>query len=347
MIQMPRRAAALTGVSLLTIAGFGCGSVATEPSATPVMVFLTAAWRRQILVVDLEALLRNETGFQAAEQTVDVGAWPWDVVLDPDGSRAFVANRVGDNLHVVAMPSGTVVDSIPVGTSPVSLHWSGTDEFLYVTNVTSSTISVVDVASPGTPSVRETIALSSVGWLTGTSDGTLLVATMPSDDDVALIDTRDHSVLQIIPVGDAPQMVALGPDDRTAYVANFSSETITVIDLTTASVAAEISLEEDAQGAIGVAVSSDGGYLYVTRWAAENALGPGTLEKIDITTRETVGKIEVGVQPFDVEISPDGRVAVVSSFQGVVTVVDLVTDRVVVTKVGATLVAGLAFSPGR
>ncbi len=82
MIQMPRRAAALTGVSLLTIAGFGCGSVATEPSATPVMVFLTAAWQRQILVVDLEALLKNETGFQPAEQTVDgdalavsTGAW--------------------------------------------------------------------------------------------------------------------------------------------------------------------------------------------------------------------------------------------------------------------------------
>ncbi len=58
MIHMARRAAALTGVSLLTIAGFGCGSVATEPSATPVMVFLTAPWQRQILVADLEASAR-------------------------------------------------------------------------------------------------------------------------------------------------------------------------------------------------------------------------------------------------------------------------------------------------
>ena len=265
--------AALTGVSLLTIAGFGCGWVATEPSET--------------------------------------------------------------------LPGGAVSDSERV---KVVVHRSGTGELLYVTNVTSSTISVVDVASPG--SVRETIALPSVGWLTGTSDGTLLVATMPSDDAVALIDTRDNSVLQTIPVGDAPQMVVLAPDDRTAYVANLGSETITVIDLTTASVAAEIALAEDAQGAFGVALSSDGEYLYVTRWAAENALGPGTLEKVDLTRRETVAKIAVGVQPFDVEISPDGRMAVVSSFQGVVTDVDLVTERLVVDEVGATLVPGLAFSPG-
>ena len=37
MIRMPRRAAALTGASLLIIAGFGCG-FATEPSATSVRV---------------------------------------------------------------------------------------------------------------------------------------------------------------------------------------------------------------------------------------------------------------------------------------------------------------------
>ena len=57
MIHMPR-AAALTGVSLLTMAGFGCGSVATEPSATPVRLFLTAAWQRQMLVVGLKASVR-------------------------------------------------------------------------------------------------------------------------------------------------------------------------------------------------------------------------------------------------------------------------------------------------
>ncbi len=74
MIHIPRRAAALTGVSLLTIAGFGCGFLATEPSA----------------------------------------AWA----------------------------GGTVLDSVLADTgSPVVLHRSGSDEFLYVTNVTSSTIS--------------------------------------------------------------------------------------------------------------------------------------------------------------------------------------------------------------
>ncbi len=103
MIHIPRRAAALTGVSLLTIVGFGCGFVATEPSVTR------------------------------------LGGAGYDSVLADTGS-------------------------------PVVLHRSGSDEFLYVTNVTSSTISggrccesgdsecpgdnrLVDRTSDGTPLV--------------------------------------------------------------------------------------------------------------------------------------------------------------------------------------------------
>jgi len=317
------------------------------------MVFFTAASQRRLLVVDAEALSRNETGFQPAAQTINVGIGPWDVALSSDGRLLFVANRFGDNVQIISTTSGAVLGSVTVGLSPVSLYVGVGGRLLYVASTTGRTISVIDVgafsnggesAGGAALTVQDTIFLSSVGWLTGTSDGTRLVVTMPSDDAVAIIDTADDSVLHVIPVGDAPQMIVIGPDDRTAYVPNFISETVTVIDVRTGLVTDEIPLAEGARGALGVAVSPDGRYLYVTRWSAANELDRGTLEKIDLASRKTVAIIEVGPQAFDVEISPDGRLAVVSSFTGVVATVDLKAERSLLAEVGAGLMGGLAFA---
>ncbi|MCH7682222.1 MAG: beta-propeller fold lactonase family protein [Gemmatimonadetes bacterium] len=317
------------------------------------MVFFTAASQRRLLVVDVKALSRNETGFQPAAQVINVGTGPWDVALSSDGRLIFVANRFGDNVQIISTASGAIIGSVSVGLSPVSLHLGAGGRYLYVASTTGRTVSVVDVgafsnggesAGRAAPTVQDTIFLSSVGWLTGTSDGTRLVVTMPSDDSVTIIDMVDNSVLHVIPVGDAPQMIVIGPDDRTAYVPNFISETVTVIDVRTGSVTDEIPLAEGARGAVGVAVSPDGRYLYVTRWSAVNELDRGTLEKIDLVSRKTVARIEVGPQPFDVEISPDGRLAVVSSFTGMVATVDLAAERSVLAEVGAGMMGGLAFA---
>ena len=353
LIRMVWRAAVCASAGALCVHATACGSDPTEPSARPGMVFFTAASQRRLLVVDAEALSRNETGFQPAAQTINVGAGPWDVALSADGRLIFVANRLDDNVQIISTASGAIIGSVTVGLSPVSLHLGAGGRYLYVASTTGRTVSVVDVgafsnggesAGRAALTVRNTIFLSSVGWLTGTSDGTRLVVTMPSDDAVAIIDTVDDSVLHVIPVGDAPQMIVIGPDDRTAYVPNFISETVTVIDVRTGSVTDEIPLAEGAHGAVGVAVSPDGRYLYVTRWSAGNELDRGTLEKIDLVSRKTVARIEVGPQPFDVEISPDGRLAVVSSFTGMVATVDLAAERSVLAEVGAGMMGGLAFA---
>jgi DNA-binding beta-propeller fold protein YncE len=200
-------------------------------------VFFTDVSGGRLLILELRRLLENTDGFEPAAQVISVGAGPWDVALSPDETLAYVASRLGDNLHIVSTVTGEIIDSVDVGYSPISLHAGVGGGLLFVANRGSRSISVIDVSGlsntggvRGPLAVVDSISLSSVGGLTGTADGKLIVAAMPDHNAVAIVDTEGFSV-RVVPVGDAPQTVVLGPDDRTAYVPNYASETISMIDV--------------------------------------------------------------------------------------------------------------------
>jgi YVTN family beta-propeller protein len=313
-------------------------------------VFFTDVSGGRLLILELRRLLENTDGFEPAAQVISVGAGPWDVALSPDETLAYVASRLGDNLHIVSTVTGEIIDSVDVGYSPISLHAGVGGGLLFVANRGSRSISVIDVSGlsntggvRGPLAVVDSISLSSVGGLTGTADGKLIVAAMPDHNAVAIVDTEGFSV-RVVPVGDAPQTVVLGPDDRTAYVPNYASETISMIDVHTALVTGEIRLGGGGEGAVSVAVAPDGRHLYVTRWHGEVDEGPGRLEKIHLPSQTMVAAIEVGSQAYDVELSPDGRYASVSSFSGTVATVDLSLFEAVVTEIGAGWMGGLTFT---
>ena len=343
------RSILLMGILSLT----ACGGP-TEPSRATGTVFFSDASKRRLLVLELWKLQENATGFEPADQVIELGVGPWDMTFSPDGNVLYVANRLGDNVQMVSIPSGEILGSVGVGFSPISLHPNWEKALLYVGNTGNNTVSILDVsgyANGGSgsvvgPVVVDTIFLSSVGGLMGTADGSILAVAMPKDDAVAIVAVPDHSV-RVVPVGDAPQTVVMGPDDRTAYVPNFVSKTVSVIDVGTAQLVEEIRLDERAGGAVDLAVGPDGEHLYVTRWSTGDERGPGVLEKIHLASRTTVAVIEVGVQAYDVKISPDGRFAVVSSFSGTVATVDLESNLAVLTEIGAGVMAGLRFKPDR
>lgn len=54
--------------------------------------------------------------------------------------------------------------------------------------------------------------------------------TNPNSNNVSVINTLSNRVIAIIPVGVSPFGVAITPNDRRVYVANFSSDTVSVIN---------------------------------------------------------------------------------------------------------------------
>ena len=129
-----------------------------------------------------------------------------------------------------------------------------------------------------------------------------------------------------IAVGDNPDGVATTPDGARAYVANFLSDNVSVIDTATNTVTATIDV---GSGPVGVAVSPDGAFAYVTN------RGSNTVTAIRVDTNAPLTTIPVGAGPNAIAITPDGAFAyVTNSFTkspGTVSVIDLHSNAVTAT----------------
>ncbi|MFB8143187.1 YncE family protein [Streptomyces parvus] len=148
-----------------------------------------------------------------------------------------------------------------------------------------------------------------------TPDGTLLVADFGSDTVTFVDPGRDGSgeggaPIASVKVGTAPYGLVVGEDGR-AWVA--TAEGVAVVDtrqrtrlalIPYATESGPVTTGEYRGGGMGIALAPDGSRVYV----GVNVPGEdGTVEVIDTTTREVTGTAQVGMRPFDVDVSPDGR----------------------------------------
>ena len=107
--------------------------------------------------------------------------------------------------------------------------------------------------------------------------------------------------------------------ERTAFVANATSGTVTPVTLATGRAGRPIRV---GKGPRAIAVTPNG------RTALVANSGSGTVTPIDTLTRRAGAPIRVGADPLAVAITPDGRTALVtSSGSGTVTPIDIATLR--------------------
>ena len=126
-------------------------------------------------------------------------------------------------------------------------------------------------------------------------------------------------------MGDFPFGVAVHPDGSRVYVANWLSQTVSVIDTATNTVVKTVAVGDNP---VGVAVHPDGSRVYVANEYSH------TVSVIDTATNTVVKTVSVGVGsfPFGVTVHPDGsRVYVANEGSGGVSVIDTATNTVVKT----------------
>jgi YVTN family beta-propeller protein len=136
-----------------------------------------------------------------------------------------------------------------------------------------------------------------------------LVVTNSTGQDISCVDPQSGRVAQI-EVGAAPWGLALAPD-HTAYVA--TAEGVAVVDLQRHERVALIGYQaqvgqptfgEYRPGGMGIAIAPDGAHVYVGVFLPDRS---GRLEVIDTSKRVVIASVPIGVRPFQVLASPDGR----------------------------------------
>ena len=122
------------------------------------------------------------------------------------------------------------------------------------------------------------------------------------------------SVEGTISVGVSPMEIAITSDDSTAYVTNYESGNISVIDLATNLVTNTISVGSSPWG---IALSSDNSKAYVV------LTYDNQVKVINLSTLTITNTISVGIHPVEIALTPDGTSAFVTNFGGTVSKINL------------------------
>ncbi|WP_409018940.1 beta-propeller fold lactonase family protein [Brevundimonas vesicularis] len=124
---------------------------------------------------------------------------------------------------------------------------------------------------------------------------------------------------------------------QNAYITNFGSNTVSVIDLASDTVIETIAV---GRGPYGVATSRDGHRVYITNF--ENS----TVSVIDTASLSVVGTILVGHQPSGLALTPDdSRLYVTNRLSGTVSVVNTLNNQVIQTITDLDGANGITISP--
>lgn len=164
------------------------------------------------------AVLDLSTG--KTTKAISVGVAPYDLVLTPDGTQAWVSNWGGrmagkDDRTAESSGTPTVVDERGVAAS--------------------GTVSLVDLEA-GKEVLQVPTGLHPSDLLLD-QKGELLYVANANADTVSVIDTRARKVTRTVnvrpddtlPFGSAPNALALSPDGETLYVANGGNNAVALI----------------------------------------------------------------------------------------------------------------------
>jgi len=226
---------------------------------------------------------------------IPVGGQPMDVTFSPDGRRVFVSNRLDDSLSVIDVEQRHVVATIPVGDEPHGVLTDRTGKHLYVLNTATEDISVIDTAT--LEEVKRLAAGRGPWSLALSPDGARICVTnmysrfvtprTPSISEVTMIDTERALVddRPTLPAANLLQGVVWHPSGRFALVTLLRTKNV-------------VPMTRISQG-----------------WTITNGLGivwpDGRTDQVLLD--------EPGLyfpDPTAVAITPDGRLALVTSATG-------------------------------
>ncbi len=163
---------------------------------------------------------------------------------DARDPRLAAINRAGNRLYVPSYLDGmvnvysilptqqtapTLTSQVPINGGPTAANLNRDESQLYVSLGIDPGIAVVNTR---TLRVEKMIQVPTTIFAAITSpDGRRLVATSNISDYAYVIDTAKNQMLEAFFIGQGPRGVAISPDGRRAYTANFLDGTISVFDL--------------------------------------------------------------------------------------------------------------------
>lgn len=223
---------------------------------------------------------------------------------------AYVTNQGDDSVSVVDTGSGTVVETLKVGSKPAGVAVAPGGARIYVSNPESRSVSVLERRGARHVVVAEVPAGAGPLGIAVAPDGRVFVADWYGDT-VSVLDPLSLRVAAAITVGQSPSGLATDPAGTRLFVANRDSNTVSVVDLASLQVLATVPVGHAPFG-----VTHDGtGRVFVANVQSND------VSVLDAGTYAELRRLPVGEFPYAVGVTP-GRILVTNQHGGTVSVFD-------------------------
>lgn len=214
--------------------------------------------------------------------------------------------------------------------SAITSQVSGTS---FITNVTKGTVTTVDNTSQLTQTINTGSTPTSVAFTLNNQEAWV---SRFATSDVGIISTANGTLVGSISTrsgggffgflnwGIGPNAVAFSPDGKYAYVVNFITANVSIIDTASKLVVDTIRILPNGLLSSDIAVTPDGKVALVSNLLSSN------VSVLDLASKKVIQNITVPSGPMAVAISADGLYGYVAcSMDGKIAKVDLVSKTVV------------------
>jgi YVTN family beta-propeller protein/VCBS repeat-containing protein len=252
------------------------GEVAAGEGALGLAVTNTRAY---VTNADAGTVTVIDTIHRSVVATIDVDDVPIGVAVTPDGKKVYVSSFDTNTVSVIDAATNTVTSMIELGDrSPELMAISPDGKTLYVTTtvydpefpdgnfVLSSGITKISTATNRITGTVKNVGLVPYG-ITVSRDGkkVYVIAEVESDGEyttgVFVFSSGSTTAKQIFGVGPRPEAVTVSPDGKTAYIGDFATGLISVVETTRYTVID--TLVADPETIDELVVSPDGSLLMV------------------------------------------------------------------------------------
>jgi YVTN family beta-propeller protein len=199
---------------------------------------------------------------------IPVTGTPISLAALPNGQKVYVVNQ-GGSVNAIATADNALGTTVTVGSNPVWAVASADSTRLYVVNQGSNNVSVIDAT---TDAVIATVAVGSSPNY-AFFDGKLqrLLVTNPGSNTLSVINADPVSPVYLtvttVNVGTAPSSVTALADGTKIYVANTTSNNVTVINSTGLAVTSTIPVGTTP---VWIASDSPSTKVFVANSASQN-----------------------------------------------------------------------------
>lgn len=224
------------------------------------------------------------------------------VVPTREGKKVYVSREGGDTIVLVDVQTGEILRTYKVGFGPHGMVLSTTGKILYVPNMKSNDVSILNLETGEEERMKlrfEEHACETPVAMGITADDRYAVVTCGKSFDVYKIDTNAKKVVNRLAFTKAaktpgPIQTPIPPQEQAIYIPDMGNGVVHKIDLASFTLIKDV---PTGAGAHGIAYSADGRYAYITNtW--EN-----TVAVLDTATDTIIKKIPVGEEPNGIAVS--------------------------------------------